>query len=288
MGGLAAQAPPSTAEPAAIPSGCCHIPQEQPAGIVADLLRRAPRGAWAQDPRRFQYDYIIESGVRIGAEEEAYLEFEGTVFRWINGTAERNAIISMPVEKMGDHSTEVARLNRLLSALSWHQKVPVTKQWGAVGPRRGFPVVYGPRMSGGVQVDVQYVQSDLARQRTPEQWFALALFREGSNSRSNFYSFLCFYKVLGFAMKDRKQRSDWINNMAPKLSFQKERIAKILTANADLETYLRDAVRNAIEHVWHKPILDPDNPADEEKINNDVHVIEDLARLAIVNVLGLS
>jgi hypothetical protein len=247
-----------------------------------------PDELWSKDPRRFQHDYVIDSGLRLGSEEEIYLEFEGTAFRWINGTAERNAVAGMPVERLGDDIADVARLNRLLSALAWHHKVPVAKLWGAGGPRRAFPVVYGPRMSGAIQVDARYVQQDLARQLTAEQWFALGLFREGLNSRSKFYSYLCFYKVIEFALKKSEHRRDWINNTAPALSREKERISEILRVNRDLEKYLREALRNAIEHVWRKPTLDPDNPADEKKIATDIHVIEDLARLAIETVLGVT
>lgn len=246
-----------------------------------------PDDLWSRDSRRFQYDYVIDSGLRLGSEEEIYLEFDETVFRWMNGTAERNAVISMPVEKLGDDAADVARLNKLLSALAWHHKVPVAKLWGAGGPRRGFPVVYGPRLSGAIQVDPQYVQQDLARQLTSEQWFAIGLFREGLNSRSNFYSYLCFYKVIEFALKKPAQRRDWINNTAPAVSRVKERITEILAVNSDLEEYLREALQNAIKHVWHRPTLDPDNPADEKKIATDIHVIKDLARLAIETVLGL-
>lgn len=249
------------------------------------VTAQRPDEHWANDPRRFQHDYVVDSGLRLGTGEEIYLEFEGVVFRWINGTAERNTVVSMPVEKLGDDLADVARLNRLLSALAWHHKVPVAKLWGAGGPRRPFPVVYGPRLSGAIQVDPNYVQQDLAVQLTSEQWFALGLFREGLNSRSKFYAYLCFYKVIEFALKDRQNRRDWINNTARGGSREKARIEEILKTHPDLEQYLREALRNAIEHVWREPTLDPDNPADEQKIATDIHVIEDLARLVIETVL---
>jgi len=144
------------------------------------------------------------------------------------------------------------------------------------------------RCTSAIQVDVTWAQQFLSRKLTEQQWFALALFREGLNSRRKFYSYLCYHKVLDFSIKDGKQRRDWINNTALTLSREKGRINQILKRNPDLEGYLREANLNAIKHVWRRPTLDPDNPVDTTKIETDIRVIEDFARLAIETVLGIA
>ena len=163
---------------------------------------KTPSELWANDTRRFQYDYVLDSGLRLGPNQEEYLEFEGTPFRWINGSAERNAVVSILVDKIGEDVVEVGRLNRLLSALAWHHKVPIARLWGAGTGRRGFPSAYGPRISGAIQADVTWAQQVLSQKLSEQQWFALALFREGLTSRSNFYSYLCYSKVLDFSIND--------------------------------------------------------------------------------------
>jgi len=77
---------------------------------------KTPSQLWAKDPRKFQYDYVLDSGLRLGPDQEEYLEFEGTPFRWLNGTAERNAVVSILVEQVGDEAADVGRLNRMLGA----------------------------------------------------------------------------------------------------------------------------------------------------------------------------
>src|SRR5438067_1333951 len=47
-------------------------------------MQLAPSELWLKDPRQFQYDCVLDSGLRLGPDEEAYLEFEGVPFRWLN------------------------------------------------------------------------------------------------------------------------------------------------------------------------------------------------------------
>jgi hypothetical protein len=240
--------------------------------------------AWGADRGAFQLDYVLESGMRIGPDEDEFLTSEGKSFRWINGSAEHNAIVSFRVDNLSDNEADIAKLNRMLSALVWHQKSPIVKQWGAGGPRRPYPVVYGPRMSGMIQIERRWAQQALDTEQTPEQWLALALFREGVNSRSEFYAYLCFWKVVEHSLKG-KQR-EWINNVARGLSREKEKIDDILNSHGDLAKYLWDARRNAIAHVLRKT-MNPDDPKDERIIKRDTYVMQDFARVAIETVLGV-
>lgn len=247
---------------------------------------RRPAEGWDSDPRRFQVEYVIDSMVRIGHEEEAYIEFEGTTFRWINGTTERHAIVIVPVEDLSHTEAEIERLNRLLSAIVWDHKHPVRKLWAIGGHRKPYPSVYGPRMSMGIFIDpdfLRYFPSN--KQITDDQWLALALFREAVNSGSKFYAFLSYHKVLDLAFPKPSDRKNWLNNVAPGQTREKQRLGEILKSTTDLEEYLREEQLNAIKHVRRKPILNPDDPKDEFRVALDLHLIQDLARLAIEKLL---
>jgi hypothetical protein len=159
--------------------------------------------------------------------------------------------------------------------------------WGMAGARKPFPSAYGPRMSVGVIVEPYFLSYFPGnKELTSVQWLALALFREGVNSGSRFYAFLCYYKILDLPFKKNKDRTEWINTVAPTLTREQDDLAKILTTTTDLEKYLRDERANAIKHVLHKPVLNPDDPKDEFKITTDLHIIQDLARLAIQMMLN--
>jgi Methylamine utilization protein MauJ len=247
---------------------------------------RKPDDSWTVDPCRFQVEYVIDSMIRIGHAEEAYIEFEGKTFRWINGTTERDAVVVVPVRDLNDTQAEVEKLNRLLSAIVWEHKHHIRKLWGMGGPRKPYPSVYGPRMSFGIIVEPYYLAHFTANKSISDaEWLALALFREAVNSESKFYAFLCYYKILDIPFEKNKDRTVWINNVAPTVTREKERVNEILKNTTDLEEYLRQERVNAIKHVLHRPALNPDDPRDEFKVTVDLDVMKDLARLAIEMML---
>jgi hypothetical protein len=204
-----------------------------PEWLAADLLARITdtldRNLWQErvekqpdHPNRldddcpWQMDYVLDSALAIGAEEQIYFQFESRTFRWINGTPETKAIISVGTKDLQDHRAEDESLNRLLSVLVWEHRQSVVKEGGVGGARRAIPLIWGPRMTFGVQVDPQYLFRQ-AGTYSQERWLALALFKEGVNSRSVFYRFLNFWKILELAIKDKKTRWAWINAKTPSL-----------------------------------------------------------------------
>jgi hypothetical protein len=241
---------------------------------------------WINDPCRYQMDYVIDSGVQIGNQEETYIEFEGTTFRWINGTAERDAIVSVPVKDINAHDQEDEKLNRFLSLLVWDHKQPIRKLWGVGGSRRPFPTAYSPRKSGGILIDRNFLEYMPRKAITSNQWLALALFREAKNSGSQFYAFLTYYKILELAFPKPDDRRNWINDVAPNQTGEKERLMGILKGATDLEQYFREERLNAIKHIRKKPVVNPDDPKEQTRIMVDIYVVEDLARLAIEKLLS--
>ena len=231
-----------------------------------------------------QLDYVLDSNLKIGTEEQIYFPFEGRTFRWINGTAETKAVISIGVKNINDHRTEDELLNRLLSVLVWEHGQPIVKESGVGGPRRPIPLIWGPRMSIGLQVDPRYLFRDTGGY-SEERWLALALFKEGFNSRSVFYRFLNFWKIVELAIKDKNARWAWINTKAPHLGLQRERVQEIVKTNPNIAEYLDYSGRCAIAHIFRDPIINPDDRDDYIRISQDVRVVEDLARAAVEEFL---
>ena len=132
----------------------------------------------------------------------------------------------------------------------------------------------------GLRIDAQHLLRDSAG-FSPERWLALALYKEGTNSKSVFYEFFSFWKIIEVAVKQKKARWDWINNTAPKLGVDGKRVAEIAKINPNVAEYLDYSCRSAIAHVFQQPIVNPDDYADYIRISQDVRVVEELARRAV-------
>jgi hypothetical protein len=228
----------------------------------------------------WQLDYVLDSDLAIGKQEQTYFPFEGGTFRWINGTPETKATISIGVKNLKNHRTEDESLNRLLSVLVWEHGQSIVKEGGVAGARRSIPMIWGPRMASGVEIDPQYLFRGPTTY-SEERWLALALFKEGVNSDSVFYKFVNFWKILEKTIKKKKARLTWINSKGPQLGSHRERIDEIMKKNADLAEYLYDSGRCAIVHVFHDPIVNPDDYNDFVRISEDVRIVQELARAAV-------
>jgi len=272
-------------------------------GRITDTLSldfwQKPRGPeaseeWLNDGRKFQYDFVLETDLRLGADESAYIVFEDRVFRWINGTPERKSVISMSVEGMDTSSEEGARLNRLLSAITWQEPVPLRVIFSVGGGRSPYPKTYAGRTMAGLRIEPFYLQCSLREQLSEDAWFALALFREGLNAGGGSYGYLCFWKILDLVFPRKTEKKLWLMNVATKRSSEQQRIAELLNSHADLEGYLREERLNALKHVGRarpgadrkSAPLNPDKPEDSLSMIKDVRLMEDFAREAIRHLLG--
>ena len=272
-----------------------------PEWLAGDLLARITdtldRNLWQEQVEKqkdqpnsldqgcpWQVDHVLDSGLTIGIGEQIYFSFEGRTFRWINGTPETKATISIGVRDINGHRAEDESLNRLLSLLVWEHRQPIVKEGGVGGARRPIPHIWGPRMSAGIQIDPQYLFRD-AGAYSEKRWLALALFKEGVNSRSVFYRFLNFWKIIELTVRDKDPRWAWINAKTPRLGLHRERIQEIIKSNPNVAEYLDYSGRCAIAHVFRDPIINPDDNDDYIRISQDVRVVEDLARTAIEEFL---
>jgi len=242
----------------------------------------APSGL--DDDCKWQTDYVLDSVISIGRDQEIYFTFSNKTFRWINGTAESKALLSVGVKDIDNHKTEDETLNRLLSVLVWEHRQPIVKRDGIGGPKRPLPLTWASRSSFGVQIDPQHLFGTVAT-FSEERWLALALYKEGVNSGSVFYRFLNFWKTIEVALKDKKDRWKWINTTAPQLGIHKERINQVTLTNPNIAEYLDYSCRSAIAHVFRRPIVNPDGYEDYVRISRDVKIVEQLGRMAVEQFL---
>ncbi|HXX19975.1 MAG TPA: methylamine utilization protein MauJ [Candidatus Acidoferrum sp.] len=232
----------------------------------------------------FQLDHTLDSGLVIGDEEEIYFPFEGRTFRWINGTPESQALLSVGCKDLEDPSA-VEAVNRLLSCLVWSHHAPIRKGFGIGGLKRTLPLTWGPRMSGGIKVNPAYLLTGYKPGSSARRNLALALYKEGKNADSVFYAYLSYWKILEVAIPDKKDRWDWINNNAAR-TYDSQRAAEIVAVNPNVAEYLDYSGRCAIAHVFHQPVIDPDNREDNVRISKDVRLVESLARIAVEDGLA--
>jgi hypothetical protein len=236
-------------------------------------------------------DYVLDTTLKIGTDPYAYVTFEGKVLRWINGTAEAEATISVGVANLHDHRAEDDQLNRFLSLLVWQHGGHARIKEGVGGARTAHSKVYSPRMSVGLRVDPGCLQRGTKLALTTDQRLALGLYREAQNSSSTFYEFLSYYKILELAVPNKGNTSqrEWLSTFAiPKLEHLPGmgRLKEILAIHSDLEKYLRDVKVNGIKHAI-KRTVDPDNPLDQISTTKDNHLMREIAKLVMRDRLGL-
>lgn len=113
---------------------------------------------------------------------------------------------------------------------------------------------------------------------------ALSIYREGFNSNSKFYSFLCYARIINMIWWWREQIK-WINNNLDKIKNKtefKEYFNKINVT--DIWNHLYVSWRCAIAHAdintnW--PIADADNFKDSDRIFEELKFIKEFAEIFI-------
>lgn len=110
---------------------------------------------------------------------------------------------------------------------------------------------------------------------------ALAFLREGRRlSRvHDAYGFLSFFKIIESQMNG-KQRDEWVGKNLDQLTEERavKRIKDLRELGIDVNKHLYDSGRCAVAHASvGKVIVDPDIPADRQRIASDLCIIEALA-----------
>jgi hypothetical protein len=94
------------------------------------------------------------------------------------------------------------------------------------------------------------------------------------------YAFLSLYCVLEVAFEDRRARGAWMTEQLDHILDPRARgvIARLRAEGvAEIGVHLQTSGRQAIAHARHKPIINPDDPADHRRLSQELPLIEALA-----------
>jgi hypothetical protein len=266
-------------------------------GLLADTLETDHRlnshpmdvdQEWLQDGYKFQVDYALETKLQLGKNASTYISFEGKTLRWINATPEADGTVSVSMSDRKDHRAEDEMVLRFLSLLAWENSQPARIKFSVSGGRTAYSKAYSSRGGTlGIRVDPLFWPRLFNRSLDKSQRAALALYREAMNSSSTFYEFLSYYKILELALPGGAPvRGKWLDAIAiPKLGYI-PRMKEILAQHSSLEHYLREMKVNGIKHAI-KMTIDPDNPEDQLATAKDNRLMEQIARLVMIDKLGL-
>ncbi len=221
------------------------------------------------------------------SQEDVWIEYDGHEYflqgvkREQEGRGRSAPGISTPAEQ--DNLDEaMARLYRFTSILGFYKRgyVDITSRiWGTSLIRYGaVRDVYTEVLQGGAHgFDCNHmpiIDDDQVRK-------ALAFLREGRRlSRvHDAYSFLSFFKVVESQMPSEK-RIEWVGRNLNQLTEERavKRIKELRDQGIDVNKHLFDSGRCAVAHASiGKVIVDPDIPADRQRIAADLCIIEALA-----------
>lgn len=120
---------------------------------------------------------------------------------------------------------------------------------------------------------------------------ALAFWREGQRLREIHasYAFLSFYKVIESQFSVPRRKVDWISKSINRLTHKAaKRVAELSETGIDVSSHLFESGRCAVAHAsLDGEIIDPDIPADRRRLKADLIVMEELARIYILEELGV-
>jgi hypothetical protein len=220
-------------------------------------------------------------------------EYGGLTLHIKPGHDDAVSAISVFLEDRDNSHDAQLVINRFLSAMAWKESSAFVTLGAIIGgaypterdePR--FNYNEGRVLRGGVisRFDFEHLQNPTE----DKQKLALALYREGLNSNTDFYRFLSFYKIINIGFANGHEQAAWINaNLGKIWNYQAEpRLKELQSTGEDVGSYLLRQGRDAIAHAYSQPILDPDLPTDRASVKRNVDLMQGLAEVFIQEELG--
>lgn len=216
--------------------------------------------------------------------KEQIIEFRGRDFYLLPLTDTRQSAIRVKLAPGFPKSVAYKTIQELLSALAWAEQAGAEGTiwtWGTVpiNVGRGYP-------SAMTKIGwFDYLPDPV----DPKAKLALALYREAMSVNLAPYKFLGFFKVINVIRDKGPDQKKWItaNLQHVTESRAKERLTELQKNHADVAEYLYVSGRCAVAHAFNQPVVNPDDLEDLNRLNEDIPVIQDLARIAIVRELGI-
>jgi methylamine utilization protein MauJ len=258
--------------------------EQQPAPLPPDI-----EAQWNQVFGHFagQFEFAVESGFRFGETPERWFDFRGRKLRWINRTDQEESILIVPVVDPRNTDSEHRLALSFLSVLAFATGHPVSIRSAVITSRSHF--IPGIRQSRRLGATLYKDDFDpfVYGEDSENLDLPLALYREGVNGRSIYYSFLSFYKVVQLAFREDKEKIRvWVNENVRYLGGEVGEWLALEGISEDrIANQLYKSCRCAIAHVKGKPVVNPDEPSDWRRISLSVPIVRGLARLAITSGL---
>ncbi len=190
-----------------------------------------------------------------------------------------------------DYNIVHEKIRRFLSEICrlYNCEVTILNYWWATNKNTRFewPYQHYHRIWNGLSLaDYQQIASN------ETQKVALWIYREAMSSKSIFYEFLCYARIINLVSSDWKQQVVWINNNMQYISAQnKDEIQNEVdkkfqqdpTQPQTMWDHLYVSWRCAIAHAspWLDKVADSDNFEDYNRIYRDLEVVRELAKLFI-------
>lgn len=121
------------------------------------------------------------------------------------------------------------------------------------------------------------------------QRMALALYREGNNSNSIFYTYLNYYKIINLVHSNPNNQMTWINNNISNAGLTDEE-NRLISGINDIGNHFYVSGRCAISHASFSSsgdIANPDNYDDYYRISSEISIIKKLAEYIMKNEIHI-
>ena len=235
------------------------------------MLNEALEQKWNEvfPPGRYRIEMALDTGIRIGQEERAFVVFEGMTFCWINAPSIQlcPVLVYCPADKK-NIKPEFEIVMRFLSRLAFESGEAVC-EFTTVGKSFGIGSMLQshPRDTiGSLCVDPKYISESSPSSHA--LLLAYSFYKEGLNTKqvSVYYSFLSFYKVLQLAFGEghaaRIRLADWIDKNTENVCQHNDLdgIKNRAKEEGSLGSYLYSSCRCAIAHTdfTQKTVVNPD------------------------------
>lgn len=179
----------------------------------------------------------------------------------------------------------LGKIYRFTSILSWFEGGYVDVSGHIWGTR---PALYGSRTvysSMGIAGEKSFNCNHMPLVEDENIRKALAFWREGQrlNEVHHSYAFLSYFKVIESQFTDGRSRRKWITSRIDQLTGRAgKRVAELRELGRDVSEHLFESGRCAIAHAsLDGEIIDPDVPADRQRLTADLVIMEELAQAYI-------
>ncbi|MBL8224716.1 MAG: hypothetical protein JNM50_05240 [Chromatiales bacterium] len=241
--------------------------------------------AWAQVRGRIGWLTVSVASSIPWPQDDVWVKYDGIEYLLHGvkqeGTTATGPCISTPTSE-GRTDESLARLYRFTSVLGFYKRgfVDITGWiWGSgVTLYSSGRDTFTSRLQWGTRRfscnHMPVIEDDRVR-------MALAFLREGRRLAGVHepYAFLSFFKVIE-SQFDSRDRVAWVGKTLDLLADQRavDRIRELRSQGVDVSQHLFESGRCAVAHAnAGRTIVDPDIPADRNRIRSDLPIIEALA-----------